>query len=293
MKKLRYNRAMKIIFFGTPDFVAPILESLQNHFEIVAVITAPDKKVGRKQILTPSPIKVRAEEHGIKVFQPESLKSITEDIKELSADLFVVAAYGKIIPQAILDLPKHGAINIHPSLLPKYRGSTPIQTALKDGERHSGVSFILMDEQMDHGPLLQTIPFKFSDTDTSEWLLQSMFKQSAIVIPSVIGRYISGELKPEKQDDSAATYTKMLEKQDGYIDLKKQIDPQIFDQMVRAYYPWPNVWSIVAVNGKELRIKFLPEKQIQVEGKQVVSLKDFLNGYPELRKIIEPLYSTM
>ncbi len=282
---------MKIIFFGTPDFVVPILASLRKHFEISAVITAPDKKVGRKQLITPSPVKVYAKEHTIPVLQPESLKTNITEIEAFKADLFVVAAYGKIIPQAILDLPKYGAINIHPSLLPEYRGPTPIQSALRDGIKESAVSFMVMDAHMDHGPILQTIPFNISPSDTSEWLLKHMFQQSATILPSVIDRFVSGELKPVPQDDTKATYSKILTKLDGFINLQEKIDPEKFDHMVRAYYPWPNVWSIVEINGKQLRIKFLPEKQIQMEGKQVVSLKDFLNGYPELRKIIEPLYS--
>lgn len=280
---------MKITFFGTPKEVVPVLENLTKHFEVVAVVTAPDKTVGRKQILTPPPVKLFAEEHNIPVLQPETLKD-TSHFSLPTSHLYVVAAYGKIIPNEILKLPKHGTINIHPSLLPKYRGATPIQSALLNGDKQSGISFMLMDEKMDHGPILQQIPFTISSTDTFGLLMQSKFTQAAVLLPHIIEEYIAGKRKPQPQDDTQATYTKIITKDDGYIDIDSPPPPEVFDNMVRAFYPWPNVWSKGMVKNKEARIKFLPNKMVQMEGKQPTPLKDFINGYPELKDRIMKLY---
>ncbi len=282
---------MKIIFFGTPTQVIPVLDELTKHHEVVAVVTAPDQKVGRKQLLTPPPVKVFAQEHGIPVLQPEKLSALPlSELEGLNAELFIVAAYGKIIPKKILSIPHHGAINIHPSLLPKYRGPTPIQSTILDGVKKSGISFILMDEQMDHGPLLHQIPFVISPTDTFDWLMHSMFSQAGIILPSVIQNYTDGKTTPQTQDESQATYTKIITRQDGYIDINSPLKPEHIERMTRAYYPWPNAWTIITVKEKEVRIKLLPQNKIQMEGKQPVPLKDFLNGYPDLKEQIMQLY---
>src|SRR5579864_8312029 len=144
---------MKVVFFGTPIFVVPILKELAEYFEVVTVVTTPDQKLGRKQLLTPSPVKIYAQKHNIPIITPQQFNNETiEQLRNFKPDLFVVAAYGKLIPNDLLELPTYGAINIHPSLLPKYRGPTPIQTALLNGETTTGISFIKMDEEMDHGP---------------------------------------------------------------------------------------------------------------------------------------------
>jgi methionyl-tRNA formyltransferase len=281
---------MNIIFFGTPQEVVPVLENLFKHFDVIAVITTPDQKAGRKQLLTPTPVKIFAQTHNITVLQPENNNSLHSLISNLKSDLLIVAAYGKLIPNDVLKLPTHGAINIHPSLLPKYRGPTPIQTALLNGDNTSGITFIKMDEQMDHGPILHQIPFTLEETDTFGWLMQSKFAQAAQILPHVIENYISGKLKPILQDDSQATYTKIITKQDGYIDLSNPPDPEQLDNMIRAYYPWPTVWTKIRIKNQELRIKFLPKQQLQLEGKNPVALKDFLNGYPEIKEKIEKLF---
>ena len=281
---------MKIIFFGTPQFVIPILESLMEKHEIVAIVTTPDQKVGRKQTMTPPPVKVFATKHNIPVIQPEKLSESITQLSSLNSQLFIVAAYGKIIPKDILDLPKYGAINIHPSLLPEYRGPTPIQTALKDGKTETGISIMKMDEKMDHGPLLATIPYPITSSDTSATLLETMFAKSAEALPQVIEDYVSGKIQPKKQNDEKATYTNILTKDDGYFDLENPPEASVFDCMVRAYYPWPNVWTKVKVKDHDIRVKFLPGKIIQMEGKQPVSLRDFINGYPELKESIGKLF---
>lgn len=287
---------MKIVFFGTPQEVVPVLENLVKHFEVVAVVTTPDQKTGRKQLLTPTPVKIFADKHNVPILTPQQFDSITlQQLTEFKPDLFVVAAYGKIIPETVLLLPNHGAINIHPSLLPKYRGPTPIQTTLLNGDEQSGITFMKMDEKMDHGPILQQIFFTLENTDTFGWLMQSKFAQAAQILPHVIDSYVAGQIAPQPQDDTQASYTKIITKQDGFIDLQTPPKPEQLDRMIRAYYPWPTVWSrlrLTATNGqaKEKIIKFLPKKTLQVEGKNPVSLKDFLNGYPEMREKIQKLF---
>lgn len=297
---------MKIIFFGTPREVIPVLENLIKHYDVCAVITAPDQKSGRKQLLAPSPVKAFAQEKNIPVITPQQFNKLTiQQLQNLNSDLFVVAAYGKIIPSTILQLPKYGAINVHPSLLPKYRGPTPIQTALLNGNNTSGITFIEMDDKMDHGPILHQIPFTLEKTDTFAWLMQSKFAQAALILPHVIDDYVSGKIKPQPQEDSEATYTKIITKQDGYVDLSilETLTPLELDRKIRAYYPWPTVWTKIRSKNQEVRIKFLPpsviEKKtkqsrtnsfaLQVEGKNPVSITAFLNGYPEMKEKIYAL----
>jgi methionyl-tRNA formyltransferase len=291
---------MKIIFFGTPKEVVPILETLNKHFDVVAAITTPDQKSGRKQILTSSPIKDFAQEKNIQIITPQQFNNETiEQLNNLKPDLFVVAAYGKIIPNDILAIPKHGTINIHPSLLPHYRGPTPLQTALLNGDTKTGITFMQMDKEMDHGPILHQIPFSLETTDTFGWLMQNTFSQAAQILPHIIEEYTSGKLKPQQQDHTKATYTKKIEKQDGYIDLSmvEKLNPLEIEnwkleiaQKIRAYYPWPSVWTKISLRNKDIVIKFLPKTQFQVEGKNPMELKDFLNGYPEMKETIEKLF---
>jgi len=278
---------MKVVFFGTPKEVVPVLENLTKHFDVIAVVTAPDQKSGRKQLLTLSPIKTFAQQHNISILQPENLLNINSQLTTRNPQLFIVAAYGKLIPNEILQIPQYGAINIHPSLLPKYRGSTPIQTALLNGDETSGVTIMKMDEQMDHGPILHQIPFTLEKTDTFEWLMRSTFEQAAQILPLVIENYVAEKIKPQPQEDGKATYTKMITKQDGYIDLSKQetLNSVEIDRKIRAYYPWPTVWTKWEMpNGQWKIIKFLPGNKLQVEGKNPVSIEDFFNGYPQMRE---------
>jgi methionyl-tRNA formyltransferase len=283
---------MKIIFFGTPQEVIPVLEVLTENFNIAAVITTPDQKSGRKQILTASPVKIFVKKTNIPILTPQQFNNETiEQLQNFNPDLFIVAAYGKIIPTAVLTIPKYGAINIHPSLLPKYRGPTPLQTTLLNGDQQSGITFMKMDEQMDHGSILHQIPFTLENTDTFGWLMQSKFALAAQILPHVITDYVSGKLIPQPQDESQVTFTKMIVKQDGYIDLDNPPHKKLLDRMIRAYYPWPAVWTKAKINNREMILKFLPKQKLQVEGKNPVSLNDFLNGYPEMKKKLEKIFT--
>ncbi len=284
---------IRIVFFGTPHFVVPILTSLATQFEIVGVVTAPDAPVGRGNNMTPSPVKKAVLEISpdIKIFTPEKLNtSIISDLSSLNPDLFVVAAYGKIIPLNILSIPRFGSLNVHPSLLPELRGPSPIQTAIRDGKKISGISIIKMDEKMDHGPLIAQWEFPLSSEDTFESLQKSMFAFSAEKLPETITRYIKGEIVPIPQDESKVSFCELIKKEDGYIDLQKDIDPEELDRKIRAFFPWPTVWTKVKTKTNEEKIlKLLPNKMIQIEGKNQMTMKDFFNGYPELKQILERL----
>jgi methionyl-tRNA formyltransferase len=292
-----YNKYMQIIFFGTSYFVVPILKSLAEQFQVIAVVTAPDKKVGRKQILTPSPVKESAidlQKSGkdIKIFTPEKLnENFLNEVRILNPDLFVVASYGKILPAKLLQIPKNGAINIHPSVLPKYRGPSPIQEAILKGDEKTGISIIQMDEKMDHGPILMQKEEAIEEIDTFKSLSERLFTHSTNLLVHVIDNY--HKIKAKVQDDKKATYTKIITKEDGFIDINKfQISNFKFqiDRAIRAYYPWPTVWTKAIISDqKSVIIKLLPEGKILVEGKKPMSFEDFINGYPSGRSLLEKL----
>lgn len=268
------NNKLRIVFFGTPDFVIPVLHSLCQNFNVVAVVTASDQKVGRKQVLTPSYVKQYALKNNIIVINPDNLKN-------LNVDLFVVAAYGKIIPQNILDIPKYGAINIHPSLLPQLRGPSPIQSAILAGDSVTGISIIKMDEKMDHGPIVYAEEFVISNIDNFQTLSTKMFERSASILPKIIPAFVAGKIKLAEQDETATSFCKIIKKEDGYFDLKNFSDSPTFfeklNRMIRAYYPWPTAWT----RWNDKIVKFLPGGLVQIEGKKPVKLEEFLRGYPE------------
>jgi methionyl-tRNA formyltransferase len=280
---------LKIIFFGTPEFVIPVLSSLEKSFSVVGVVTAPDKKVGRKQILTPSAVKNAYKGNGHIITEEKFTSEVIGKIASLSPDLFVVAAYGKIIPKSVLDIPTYGAINIHPSDLPKYRGASPIQASILAGETESAVTIIKMDEEVDHGPILKKIPFTISADDTFSSVADASFRLAADNLSTIIDDFISGITQPVEQEHEKATFCGIIEKNDGFIDSNNPPSIEQIDRMVRAYYPWPVVWIMLPIAGKEQRVKLHPNNMLQVEGKNRITVKDFLNGYPELKDVVEKL----
>lgn len=196
------------------------------------------------------------------------------------ADLTVVASYGKILTQEELSAAKFGSINVHPSLLPKYRGATPIQSAILNGDKISGITIIKMDEEVDHGPILYQEEMTFEDTDTFESLSKKTFLRASEILPQLINNYLSGKITPQIQDHSQATFCSRLTKESGYFDINNPPAPEVLNRMIRAYHPWPGVWT--RWNGKI--VKFLPEGKMQMEGKKPLPLKDFLNGYANFPK---------
>lgn len=211
--------------------------------------------------------------------------TLVDSLKD--ADIAVIAAYGKILTQEELSTPKFGSINIHPSLLPKYRGPSPIQSAILNGDKLSGISIIKIDEQIDHGPLLYQEPLELSDSDNFDILSKKMFLRSSEVLPQIITNFIKGKIKPAIQDHSKASFCEHLTRQSGFFDIKTPPAPKILDRMIRAYYPWPGVWCKWTMNNGQLKIiKFLPENKLQMEGKKAISFKDFLNGYPDFPQVL-------
>lgn len=286
---------MKVIFFGTPDFVLPVLNSLSKNHTIVAVVTTADQAVGRKKILTPSPVKQYAIDTNIQsIFTPEKFNDkVTSDLAALQPDIFIVAAYGKIIPEKILAIPKYGALNIHPSLLPKYRGPSPIQTALRNGDHETGITIIKMDAKMDHGPIIAQEVFPLTQEDTFASLHIRMFERSAMLLQNILLDFMSGKLNPIPQEEEKATYCSMITKNDGFFDIKNPPPPAVLDRMIRAFYPWPTAWTkmqLVESDPSSNKImKFYPLGKVQIEGGKTTNIKDLLNGHPQLHEAFKNL----
>jgi len=261
---------VKIIFFGTPDYVIPVLEKLHKYHEIVAVVTQSPKPVGREKVLTYSAV----DKWAFKKHIPRNFDYV--DLPE--GDLGVCASFGMIIPEKVLNHFKFGILNIHPSLLPNFRGSSPIQSTLITGTNPTGVSIIKMDEKMDHGPVLTQFKEDVLENDTNETLRARLFKKSADVLIEMIPAYIDGKIKLKPQDQSKATLTKIISRQDGFVDLDKN-DPIIIERKFRAYTPWPGIWTLV--NGKRLKILEFKNEPItvQLEGKKPISYKQFISSY--------------
>lgn len=272
---------MKIAFLGTPRFAQIILEELtKTAYKPQLVITAPDQKIGRGQLLMPSEVKVTAEENGIEV--RHELFGNQDQI-----DLAILVAFGQIIPENILKLPKFGFINVHPSLLPKFRGPSPIQTAILAGEEKTGVSIMLLDKDLDHGPILTHKELVIGQLDTYSILIEKLAKFGAELLLETLPKYQLSDLKPMPQDNSKATYCEKIIKESGKIDIDNPPDSKTLDRMIRAFHPWPAVWT--EIDGK--RFKFLPEGKIQPEGKKPMTMREFANGYPNLKEKVGKLLS--
>lgn len=232
---------------GTPEFAVPSLQALSedSRFEVVAVVTQPDKPVGRKQTVTPSPVKVAAEKKGIVVLQPNKVKTNPDfwaELRELNPDVIVVVAYGKILPQEVLDIPPKGILNIHASFLPKYRGASPIAASILNDDFETGVTIMKMELEMDTGAIVdKSAPVVISLTDTTETLTKKLAEVGAHVLIESLPKYLNGEITPTPQDDSQATYVKPIKKEDGLIDWTR--DEDYISRQVRAYCPWPSAYT--------------------------------------------------
>lgn len=242
---------IRIVFFGTSEFAVPSLEALvrDGRFEIVAVVTRPDRPVGRHATITPPPVKVAAVKLGIPIFQPEKLKELPRDA--LAADLFVVISYGKILPQWLLDLPKHGCVNVHGSLLPRWRGASPIQAAIAAGDTESGVTIMKMDAELDHGPILAMKSEPIRTDDTGGSLHNRLAILGAEMLPETLAKYLDETITPQEQHHAHATTCRILTRDDGKIDWTKSAEE--IERLVRAYNPWPGTWTI----HEEKRLKVL------------------------------------
>ncbi len=257
---------MRIVFMGTPDFAAGALEALiKAGHEIAAVVTQPDKAKGRSKEPIPSPVKVCALKHDIPVLQPKRIKTpeAVEELRSYGADIFIVAAYGQILSQEILDMPPLGSLNIHGSLLPKYRGASPIQRAIIDGEEKTGITIMQMDAGIDTGDMLYKKETKIGPEDDFETLHDRLTLLGGEAVVEALTLLEQGKLKPEKQDESQSCYAPLISKEMGVIDFSR---PAIsIDRLIRGMTPWPSAYT--GLRGKQLKIwKAVPETQRDVSG---------------------------
>ena len=235
---------LKVIFAGTPDFAAKHLSALlESEHEVIAVYTQPDRPAGRGKKLTASPVKVLAEENAIPVYQPQSLKAqdAQEELASLNADLMVVVAYGLILPTAVLNAPKLGCINVHGSILPKWRGAAPIQRSIWAGDAETGVTIMQMDEGLDTGDMLHIATLPITSEDTSATLYEKLAELGPQALVEVVNEF--DRYTPTKQDDSQATYAKKLSKEEALINWAD--DAEQIERNIRAFNPWPVAWMQV------------------------------------------------
>lgn len=257
---------MRIVFMGTPDYSVKTLKALiKSNHEVLAVFAQPDKPVGRKQILTPPPTKACAEENGIKVYQPKTLRDglALGILKELNPDIIVVVAYGKILPEEILNLPKFGCINGHASLLPRHRGASPIQWAIVCGDSETGVTVMQMDEGMDTGDIIKQVSTKIGDTETAEELFERLSDISADAMLNVLNDIENGTYTRIKQPEEGVTYAPIIKKEMAHLDFNE--DAETLVNKVRGFYSWPCAYFIL--EGK--RIKVISAKAVNLSSKEV------------------------
>ena len=298
-------RDMRIVFMGTPDFAAAILKRLiDTNRNVVGVFSQPDKPVGRKQIIMPTATKALAMEHGIPVYQPAKLRDgeALRIMQELKPDLTVVAAYGKILPKDILDVPKFGNVNVHGSLLPKYRGSAPIQWSVINGDKVTGITTMYMAEGMDTGDMIMKFELPIGEDETAGELFDRMAELGAESIEKTLELFDKGEVIGQPQNEEEATYAPMLKKEMGEIDFEKSAEE--IHNLVRGLNPWPTAYTFL--DGKSVKIheakaaegfsgnpgELLDEKRfivgckngavelitVQPEGKNKMSGADFIRG---------------
>jgi len=319
---------LRIIYMGTPQFAVPALEALirgaapgvvlPEGYEIVTVITRPDKPVGRGKDIVFSPVKQTALAHALPVWQPGSLKR-PENIQALAAyqaDLFIVAAFGQILPQAVLDLPRYGTLNIHASLLPKYRGVSPISEAILQGETETGVTIMLIDAGVDTGPILLQRSIPIEENETTGGLTMKLAEAGAQALIEALPLWVQGKITPQPQEEQGVSHTHMLRKEDGQISWQRPA--AVIARAVRAYTPWPGAYThwrdkllkIISAHAPSPSLE--PDKQVapgtvslqkeaghevlaivtgagfllvdrlQLEGKKVVSAEEFVRGYPQI-----------
>ena len=299
----------KIVFMGTPEFAVPSLRALLSdaRFEVVTVVTRPDKPVGRKQVITPSPVKMLAQEKGIVILQPDKVKNnptFWEQLRSFNPDVIVVVAYGKILPQEVLDIPPKGILNVHASDLPKYRGASPIQAAILNGDATTRVRVQKMVLAMDEGPLFDEpgAPVEILPSDTYQSLSQKLADSASMILLRVLWDYLANGDVPQPQSEQGVSYAKPIRKEEGQINW--QDDEESIARQVRAYFPWPSAYTTLggvpvkilsaevaeADNpkgtiqklGPDMFIGHLRISQLQPAGGKPMSGSAFLAGHPEI-----------
>ncbi len=296
---------LRIVFMGTPEFSVPVLESLIGSYNVVLVVTKEDAYVGRKRVLTPSPISEVATRNNIPVFKPTKLKSDYQRIVDADPDIIITCAYGQIVPKEVLDLPVLGCINVHASLLPKYRGASPISQAIIDGEEETGITIMYMEETLDTGNIINARSIKIEDNDTYGTLSEKLSKLGAELLMDTLPSIIDETNFSLKQDDEQATYVGLLKRSDERIDFSKTRKEVV--NKIRGLNPTPTAniridgeeWKVLTAEvGSEAKgeVGIISEvgkdyfainasdgkvlvKEIKPFGKKVMTVKDFFNGY--------------
>jgi methionyl-tRNA formyltransferase len=306
----------RIVFMGTPGFAVPILQMLADHLTVVGVFTQPDKPAGRGQRLAAPPVKLFAQERGLSIFQPRTLRdqAVQAQLAALEPDVIVVAAYGLLLPKAVLDLPPRGCVNFHASLLPRYRGAAPIPAAILKGEAETGITLMRMDEGLDTGPMIAQVVIPIRADDTTGTLTARLAELGARMAVEVLPHWIAGDITPQPQAESRATFAPKLNKAEGRLDWSDSAI--VLDRRVRAFSPRPGTFT--TWNGKLLRVLSVrlanhpsekagePELhttpglvvkagnnisvvtgdrplrllEIQLEGRRAMSAQDFARGQP-------------
>ena len=243
---------MKAVFMGTPEFAVPTLQALIDHHEVLAVVTQPDKPKGRSGQMQFPPVKECALRHGLTVLQPVKIKTPewVDKLRELKADVFVVAAFGQILSKEILDMPKYGCVNIHASLLPKYRGAAPINWAIINGEKETGVTIMQMNEGVDTGDMLSHVVVPIAPKETAESLFDKLAKAGAKLIVETLPKLEAGEIIPVPQDESQSSHVKMMNKSLGKIDWNQ--DAVVIERLVRGLNSWPSAYTYY--QGKSVKL---------------------------------------
>lgn len=269
----------KIVFFGTSEFSVAVLEELyKKNIVPTLVVTAPDSKVGRGMVLTPPPAKIWAEEHNVDVIQNHT----DEMLLNTEWDLFIVASYGKILPKDLLDLPNKGVLNVHPSMLPKYRGASPIVSAILEDEKETGVSIMLLDEKMDHGPILAQARVEVDNwPPRADVLEEILVKEGGELLAEAIPLWMKGEITPEEQDHDNATFSKKITKEDGLINLED--DDYKNYLKIQALFGWPGTYFFksdkrVKITDADFVDYKLVINKVIPEGKKEMKYEDFLRG---------------
>jgi methionyl-tRNA formyltransferase len=273
------NQKLNFVYFGTPDFAVYALDELKSKgFLPSLVVTAPDIKVGRGNNFESPPVKKWANKNEIRTLQPEKIdQSFIDILREKNYDVFILVAYGKLLPNELLKIPKHGILNTHPSLLPRLRGASPVRSAILNNERNTGTTIIVLDEKMDHGPIVAQEKVEIREED---WppilpkLEEILFKKGAEILVSILEDYVKGKIKLKTQDESQATLSRKIKKEDGLVDLEKDAPKEIYAKYC-AFYGWPGIYFMK--DGKRVKItkakledgKFVIDKIIPENGKEI------------------------
>ena len=312
---------MRIVFMGTPEYVIPTLQSLISSVraDVVGVYSQPDKPTGRGSVSTPPPVARYCIDNGIPLFQPTSLRhpGAHQELSALEPDVIVVAAYGKLLPSEVLQIPRYGCLNIHPSLLPRYRGPSPVVGALLEGDKSTGVTVMMVDEGMDSGPIVAQQATEIGAEETSDTLTGRLFRSGGELLASILSDWVAGDLNPSVQDESLATVTRKITKQDGLADWN--LTAEHLARMTRAYSPWPGLYTYR--KGKVLKLTkaraispivsgphhpgtvlhtddnpiaiatgggLLAVDELQLEGRRPVSAEEFIRGQRDFLGVALP-----